>query len=144
MPNRVSVPVNVIVNFNGVSYDPGSNRWSGQPGWTVPQKTSVHPGDNDIVWTLRANNVPTGFQAQFASSNGVYFPSTSNWPGGPPTLQGNGTIVATDDYTGGAQPVDYYYGMNVVLQPVAGGNQTPGTFNFDPQVENEPGTISHA
>ena len=130
---RVTVPVNVLVNVTGVSYSNGA--WSGSPSWTVPGKTPVYPGQNDIQWSLQANP-PNKFGAAFASSNGVYFPPSSNWTGGPPTAQNDGTWKATDDFSAPTASVDYYYGLNVTLtDPTSGANQT---FPYDPEVENEP------
>jgi hypothetical protein len=138
MPTRVNVPVNVNVNVAGVTYSNG--QWTGSPVWTVPAKTPVSPGLNDITWSIQANP-PNRFNAAFASTDGVYFPLSSNWGGGTPTLQPNGTIVATDDFSAPPAAIDYYYGLNVTLtDPTSGANKT---FNFDPEVENEAGTLSH-
>ena len=69
------------------------------------------------------------------------FPRSSNWTGGQPTLQPDGTVTATDTFTGEAYATDYYYGVNVTLQDPASGAQQ--TFNYDPEVENEAASLSH-
>jgi hypothetical protein len=138
MPDPVNIPVNVVVNVTNVSYANG--QWTGSPTWTVPAKTPVPPGSNLIVWSLQAAP-PNKFNVAFASTNPVYFPASSNWSGGQPTPQTNGTVTATDDFTGGSDATDYYYGLNVTLtDPASGANQT---FNYDPEVENEAASLSH-
>lgn len=143
MPDAVTVPVNVTVSFKHVVYDAATGVWSGRPSWTVPARVQVRPGNDNIVWTLRPSRVPSGFTAQFNPSDGIYFPENSNWTGGEPALVTVTSIQVSDNFEPQAAAVDYYYGINVILKPETDTGQT-GYFNYDPEVENEPGTISHA
>jgi hypothetical protein len=136
----VAVPVNVNVNLNGVSYSNGV--WSGTPSWTVaPPTVQVHPGTNTINWNLNAQ-APNGYTAKFApvsstapSTNPIYFPTSSNWPGGLPQRDSDTLVTATDNFSSITQATDYYYGVNVTLTQTSSGEQK--TFNYDPEVENE-------
>jgi hypothetical protein len=130
-----NVGADVKINFSDVQYANG--QWSGTPSWDV-QKVTVHPGDNNIIWNVKAQSVPAGYTAAFDASNGIEFSGTPAWTGGPPTLQPDGTYLATDNFPSISAPTDYYYSVIVNLVPNAG-TTTPGTsFNYDPQVENEP------
>lgn len=139
--SAVAVPVNVNVNLTGVSYSNGS--WSGTPRWTVaPPTVQVHPGTNTINWNLNAQ-APSGYTAKFApmdpnhtDKNPIYFPASSNWTGGPPTRDSDTLVTATDNFSSITQPTDYYYGVNVTLTQTSSG--VSQTFNYDPEVENEP------
>jgi len=57
-----STPVNVNVNFNGVSYDP-NNGWSGTPTWNVnPNPVVVPPSQAELmVQALRAKGLPHAY-----------------------------------------------------------------------------------
>jgi hypothetical protein len=133
--------VNVNVNFNGVSYANGT--WSGTPSWTVaPPTVQVHPGTNTINWNLNAQ-APSGYTAKFApmdpndtGENPIYFPASANWTGGPPQRDSDTLVTATDNFSSITQPTDYYYGVNVTLTQTSSG--TSYTFNYDPEVQNEP------
>jgi hypothetical protein len=136
----VAVPVNVNVNCNGISCNNGV--WSGTPSWNVaPPTVQVHPGTNTINWNLNAQ-APSGYTAAFAATNStnpdqnpIYFPTSSNWPGGSPQRQSDSLVTATDNFSSIAQPTDYYYGVNVTVTQTSSGQQK--TFNYDPEVENE-------
>jgi hypothetical protein len=128
-----NVGADVKVNFKDVQYTNGA--WVGTPSWDV-QKVSVHPGTNTITWNLKAQNVPAGFTPAFSSSAGIAFSGVPTWIGGTPALQPDGTYQCADNFIAPPTPVDYYYGVQVVLTP-NGTNAVPGTFNYDPQVENE-------
>jgi hypothetical protein len=137
----VAVPVNVNVNFNGVSCNNGV--WSGTPSWNVaPPTVQVHPGTNTINWNLNAQ-APSGYTAKYApmnsndtTKNPIYFPVSSNWTGGSPQRASDTLVTATDNFSSITQPTDYYYGVNVTLTQTSSG--ASNTFNYDPEVENEP------
>jgi hypothetical protein len=130
----VAVPVNVNVNCNSLSYSNGT--WSGTASWTVaPPTVQVHPGTNVINWNLNAQ-VPNGYAAKFTDPNGIYFPASSNWTGGPPQLVNDGLVQANDNFSSITQATDYYYGVNVTVTELSSGAST--TLNYDPEVENEP------
>jgi hypothetical protein len=133
MPAPNGVPVNVTVNFQGISYNSATGQWTipaNAPSWTVPPTTAVPSGNNLITWTLHPAAVPSGFGAAFDGTTGIAF--TSGWPGGTPTLQGNGTYQCTDDFTPGPNNRSYYYRITV--------NLTNGTvsksFTLDPDIQN--------
>jgi len=129
-----NVGADVKVNFKDVQYTNGT--WTGNPTWDV-QKVTVHPGDNNIIWNVKAQNVPTGYTAQFDPNAGIQFSGTPTWTGGPPALQNDGTYSAADNFQSISTPTDYYYSVAVNLVPNAG-TTTPGaSFNYDPEVENE-------
>lgn len=127
-----TIPVPVVVNFTGISYNNGA--WSGTPSWTVPRTVQVHPGSNTINWNLNAA-VSSGYAAKF-TTDGIYFPPSSQWPGGTPQRVNDGLVRAEDDFTTIAAPTDYYYGVKVTLTQTASGQSS--TFTYDPDVENEP------
>lgn len=130
-----NVGADVKVNLKDVQYTNGA--WSGTPTWDV-QKITVHPGDNDIIWNIKAQNVPAGFTVAFPATGGIVFSGTPTWTGGTPSLQPDGTYMCTDNYAAVSAPTDYYYTVNLNLVPNAG-TTTPGTsFRYDPDVENEP------
>jgi hypothetical protein len=129
-----NVGADVKVNFNDVQYANGA--WSGTPTWDV-QKVTVQPGDNNIIWNVKAQQVPAGFTAAFDPSTGIVFSGSPAWTGGTPTLQGDGTYMCSDNFESLPQPTDYYYSVAVKLVPNPG-TSTPGTsFTYDPEVENE-------
>lgn len=130
MPPR-SIPVSVNFICTGVSYNNGV--WSGSPNWNVPPKVQVHPGENTISWNL-TGAAANGYTMQF-TSDGVSFPASSNWPGGPPQKVNASTMQAADNFTSITQATDYYY--QVKVEVTAAGGQSK-TFLYDPEVENEP------
>ena len=57
MPNNNSYGINVNVNFNGVSYNAGTNTWTGQPSWNVnPNLLPVTPGSDRGMPGRRASS----------------------------------------------------------------------------------------
>ena len=92
---------------------------------------AVPSGNNLITWTLHPAATPQGFSAAFDATSGIAF--ASGWPGGNPSLQGNGTYQCTDDFTPGPNNRSYYYSITV--------NLTNGTvskyFTLDPDIKNE-------
>jgi len=146
MPNPNSVPINVIVNFTGITYDSGTNTWTvptGKPKWTVPHTTAVPAGDNDIQWNLQAvqGSVPSGFTAGFPTTGGIAF--GSDWVGGPPTYVDADTYTATDNFTAPPQDESYDYSVTVTLTSTTDSTITK-SFVKDPEVENEGSSLVHA
>jgi hypothetical protein len=136
-----STPVNVNVNFSGVSYDP-NNGWSGQPTWNVnPNPANIPPtkaGDTmTIQWNLNAAAVPRGFTASFAA-NGIAF--GTNWRGASPSSPNSTTISVNDTFNGLVDNQDYEYMVSVIL---SNGTVTQ-SFTLDPDVINEAGTANLA
>lgn len=144
------VGVNVVVNFQGVTYNSSTQTWSGSPSLnTSPNPAKVPPsksGDtNTLVWTLRAAAVPANFNAAFPATGAIAFSGTNAWTGGTPTLQGDGTYQCQDNFDDLENALDYYYSVTVMLTgtgPNAGVSQS---FTMDPDVENEAGsaTLTH-
>jgi hypothetical protein len=136
-----STPVNVNVNFNGVSYDP-NNGWSGSPTWNVRTPVVIPPskaGDTmTIQWNLNAAAVPSGFTAAFAA-NGIVF--GNGWAGGPPSSPNSTTISVADTFNGLATNQDYEYTIGVIL---SNGTNVQQAFTLDPDVENQAGTANLA
>lgn len=139
-----STPVNVNVNFNGVSYNP-NNGWSGTPTWNVRTPVTVPPskaGDTmTIQWNLNAAAVPNPFTAAFAT-NGIVF--GTNWTGGPPSVPNSTTISVADTFNGLTANQDYEYTIAVVLRGNVNGNNVQQVFVLDPDVENQAGTANLA
>jgi hypothetical protein len=134
MPN---VPIAVTVDFNGVTLQNGV--WAPQPAWTVtPDNQQVQQGNNRIVWTLTASNVPAGYTAGF-TADGIVFKSTNSesW-NDPPALQTDGTVAANDNFNKKKDPVTFYYTVNVHFTVVPAGG-TDQTFPYDPDIQNEGG-----
>lgn len=141
MPGPTNVPVPVVVNFNGVSYNATTKQWSGSPSFTVPPTTTITSGDNTITWTLQAAVVPQGFSATFPLTNPIVF--DPGWVGGLPARQTPTTVQATDNFQlpVGSDPIQYPYAVNVSLVSNSDSTVTK-TWNYDPDVENEP-VIGH-
>jgi hypothetical protein len=134
-----NVPVSVVANFSGVSYDPSTNQWSGDPTWNVPAKTAVRAGSNTIQWTLRPAAVPQGFVVSFPASLGIAF--GTDWPYDDPGKQTDGTYTVNDTFTQPPASVDYEYTVNVVITSEANTTISKG-FSYDPDIENEGGSLS--
>jgi len=137
MPGPTIVPVNVVVNFNGVSYNPATQQWSGAPVFTVPPSVPVSSGDNTIAWNLQPAAVPGGFAAQFNATNGIVF--DPGWVGGTPTQPNLTTYEAADNFqmAPGSDPEYYEYSINVSLTS-RGNSAVTKSWSYDPDVENEP------
>ena len=142
MPN---LPVGVTVNFNGVSYVSGQG-WQGTPSWSFdPGNCKAHNGNNNITWTLTANNVPTGYTAGFTADTndegGVVFKASNPdpWTGTTPTKQDDGTVQATDNFQNLGASQKFHYTTSVTLTPDSGTTGAAGTWTHDPDVENVSG-----
>jgi hypothetical protein len=140
-----TTPVNVNVNFNGVTYSPDGT-WTGTPSWNVnPDPVNVPPskaGDQmTIQWTLRASNLPSGFSAGFAS-NGILF--GSSWTGGPPSVSNSTTISVADTFNNLPANQDYEYSIAIVLTGYINGQYVAQAFTYDPDVENQAGQANLA
>lgn len=138
MPNRQSVSVIVVVNFNGVSYNASTGQWSGAPTWTVPPTQQVQSGENTITWSLQAAAVPRGFNAAF-TNGGIVFDPNDNWVGTTPVIASPTSVTCNDDFTipAGDDPEDYEYSVFVSLTS-ANDPSITNTWSYDPDVENEP------
>ena len=144
-PNPNSVPINVVVNFRGITYDSATSTWTvpeGTPAWTVPQNTPVPAGDNLIQWNLRPaqGTIPDGFVASFPSSGAIAF--GSDWVGGPPTPVDADTYTATDIFSAPPQDEYYEYGITVTLTSTTD-SSIFRAFTYDPEVENEGANLTH-
>ena len=134
MPN---VPIAVAVDFNGVTLQNGV--WTPQPAWTVtPDNQLVQQGNNKIVWTLTASNVPANYTAGF-TADGIVFKNTNSesWTD-TPQLQPDDTVTANDNFNKKKDPVTFYYKVNVHFTVVPAGG-TDQTFPHDPDIQNEGG-----
>ena len=137
-------PINVNVNFNGVSYNASTGTWTGQPSWNVvPNVQGVTPikagtGDNIISWNLNAAAPPRGFTAAFPQTNAIAM--QSGYPGTTPATTNSTTVTSTDNFNGLQANQIYEYVITVTL--------TNGTvsqdFTYDPDVVNEAGTVNVA
>ena len=139
--NPVSVPVRVVVNFTGVTYDSSTQTWSGDPSWRFhPDKAHAFAGNNTISWALEASN-GQGYTSAFPSEGAIVFKSTDDpqWGGGTPTTQNATSVTADDSFENQQTEVTYHYTTNVVL--TAPGGTTTKTFTHDPAVQNDPGGI---
>jgi len=131
MPNR---PVTVNVDFKNVTIQNGVP--SGLPVWNVvPTKVKCHNGQNNIIWTLSATNIPTGCTAMFPGVSPIVFNASPVWPGDDPAKQSDGTVTAGDNFQNQAASVEFGYTVNVTLQD--GSNYYD--FPHDPDVENASG-----
>jgi hypothetical protein len=143
VPNP-SFPINVNVNFHGVTYDASTGTWSGQPTWTVaPYVQPVTPikagtGDNTVSWNLNAAAVPSGFTAMFPQNSPITFKPTPAWPGTTPVTTNNTTVQSTDNFNGLPANQICEYTIAVILT----NGSVIGTFSYDPDVENEGGTVN--
>ena len=133
MPKK---PVTVICDLAG-TFD---NGWTGvQPAWTVePEKVKCSKGKHSIVWSMTAQNVPTGFDAAFADP-GVVFKPTPPWTGGTPTNELNGTVTASNDVHATSKKISFFYTTSVAVTPGPGTPYPGQTFSYDPEVENDGG-----
>jgi len=138
-------PINVNVNFNGVSYNAATRTWTGQPSWTVtPNLQGVPPvklgvNTNTITWNLNAAAVPQGFTAAFTSP-AITFAASPAWTGGAPGNTNNTTCVASDNFNGLPANEVFEYTISVTL---SNGSVTQA-FTYDPDIENETGTVNVA
>jgi hypothetical protein len=137
-------PINVNVNFNGVSYNAQTGAWTGDPSWTVtPYVQPVTPikagtGENIVTWTLHAAAVPRGFTAMFPQESPVTFKPTPPWPGSTPVTTSNTTVQATDNFNGLPANQICEYTIAVILI----NGTVMKRFLYDPDVENEGGTVN--
>ena len=141
-----NIPINVNVNFNGVTYSGGA--WSGTPAWNInPSPAPVNPvksGDtNTIQWNLHAAAVPNPFTASF-TGNAIQFSGTPAWTGGAPITNSTISVSVTDTFNGLQSAVNYYYSITVTLSGVVNGNNVTQTFRLDPDVQNEAGSMNAA
>lgn len=137
--------INVNVNFNAVSYDSTTQTWSGSPTWTIAPPTQGVPpvkigtDTSTVTWNLNASAVPRGFTASFASP-GVAFTGTPAWTGGTPANSNSTTCVADDSFDGLTNNQVFEYVVTVTLS----NGTVSNSWNSDPDVENESGTVNVA
>ena len=136
------VPIDVQVNFSGISYDNQTGQWtipSSAPVWTV-KDTEVAHGKNILTWTLKPLNVPNGFSAQFDTDAGIVF--KAKWPGGKPTASStDGTVTCTDNFRKGHGDRTYSYSIFVDLVDSSGRVLQP--FKLDPDIKNKGANRKH-
>ena len=140
-----ATPVNVGVNFNGVSYDPNSGTWAGTPTWNVsPDPVNIpasKAGDTmTIRWSLNAAATPRPFTAAFAT-NGILF--GTSWTGGAPSPSNSTTISVADTFSGLAANQEFEYSIAVILSGTVNGQNVQQVFTKDPDVINETGLLRH-
>lgn len=140
-----STPVNVNVNFNGVTCSPDGT-WTGTPSWNVnPDPVNVPPSKPGntmtIQWTLRASNMQSGLSAGFAS-NGILF--GTSWTGGPPSVSNSTTISVADTFDNLSANQDFEYSIAIVLSGMVNGRYVAQAFTYDPDVENQAGQANLA
>jgi hypothetical protein len=140
---NTNFPINVNVNFAGVTYSNGS--WYNSPTWTVnPSLQGVPPvklgvNTNTLVWSLHAAAVPQGFTASFATP-GIAFVGTPVWTGGTPQNLDSQTCAVADNFNGLAANETYEYNISVTLS----NGTVSNTWVCDPDVQNESGTMNIA
>jgi|KBSMisStandDraft_5_1062788.scaffolds.fasta_scaffold37479_2 hypothetical protein len=144
MPNN-TIPVNVNINFNGVTYNAANGTWSGTPNWnpqpmTAPVRPVQSGSNNTVQWKLNAASVPNPFSAAFASASAIAFSGTPAWTGGAPVLVDGQTITAADNFDNLPQTQTYYYSITVTLTGTVNGSPVTQPFTLDPDVQNEAGT----
>lgn len=131
------VSCTVTVDFSGVRLV--GTQFQGTPSWAFsPDPLPVYKGQNNVSWTLVANNLPQGANASFPASNPIVFKPSNPipWTGGPPTKQSDGTVTASDNFGNLAATEDFFYTVSVVLtQPLI----IEQTYSYDPEIENESG-----
>ncbi len=146
-----NVSITVNVDFTNVTYVPGQG-WSGQPAWTVaPANQPMHNGNNKITWLLttlnanRQNSMPAGYTAAYPATGAITFKPSNQypWPGSTPTTQADGTVTADDNFRNLGATQNFFYTTAVTLSPNAGSGGAPGNFTFDPDIENQSGSILH-
>lgn len=143
-PNTPPTPINVNVNFNGVTCV--NAVWSGTPTWNVnPSPANIPPSragnTTTLQFNLNASALPSGFTAAFASPNAIVFAANQNWPGGPPSSPNSTTVTMDDTFNNNATNVDYKYSINVTLSGNQGTAWLTHTFTLDPDVVNEAGSV---
>lgn len=127
--------VTVTADFSGVTVSNGT--FSGSPSWSVsPDPLEVHNGQNNITWTLAATNLPANGTAAFSPTSPIAFKASNSvtWAGSTPTRQTDGTVQASDNFTGLSSAVHFLYDINIILTV----GQYSQAYTKDPDIENEP------